>query len=46
MLLGHLSPETQKQLLTAPHTKNKSTYRFLIRGLWEMYGLDIWDIND
>jgi len=46
VLLGHLSPETQKQLLTAPHTKNKSTYRFLIRGLREMYGMDIWDINE
>ena len=46
VLLGHLSTETQMQLLTAPHTKNKSTYRFLIRGLREMYGLDIWDINE
>ena len=45
VLLGHISPEEQKNLLTAPHTKNKTTYRFLMRGLREMYDLDIWDIN-
>lgn len=46
ILLGRVSPEMQKQMLTAPHTKNKTTYRFLIRGLREMYNLDIWDINE
>lgn len=45
VLLGHISPQEQKKLLTAPHTKNKSTYRFLIKGLRELYGLDIWEIN-
>ena len=44
--LGHISPEEQKRILTAPHTKNKTTYRFLIRGLRELYGLDIWEINE
>lgn len=45
MLLGHVSPQEQKARLTAPHTRNKSTYRFLIKGLQELYGLDIWEIN-
>ena len=43
--LGHLSPEEQKHLLTGPHAANKTTYRFLIRGLRELHGLDIWDIT-
>lgn len=45
ILLGRVPPEEQKRLLCAPHTKNRSVYRFLIRGIRDMYGLDIWDIN-
>lgn len=45
ILLGKVSPEEQKQLLTAPHTKNRSIYRFMIRGIRDLYGLDIWEIN-
>ena len=46
ILLGHISPEEQKKLLTGPHAKNKTTYRFLIRSLRELYDLDLWDITE
>ena len=46
ILLGHISPEEQKKLLTGPHAKNKTTFRFLISSLRELYSLDIWDITE
>ena len=42
----HENNELFESPLRESHTKNKTTYRFLIRGLREMYGLDIWDINE
>lgn len=45
VLLGHFPPEEQKRLLVAPHVKNRSVYCYLMRGLRETYGLDVWEIN-
>ena len=45
LLLGHISPEEQKKLLTAPHTKNRAIYRFMMRGLRDLYDLDIQEIT-
>ena len=45
ILLGRICPEEQKRLLAAPHTKNRAIYRFMMRGLRDIYGLDIQDIN-
>ena len=44
-LMGRISPEEQKQLLTAPHCKNRTVYRYLMEGLRKLYDLDIWEIN-
>ena len=46
ILMGRVPPEEQKRLLTGPQAKNRMTYRFLIRGLRELYGLDIWQIDE
>lgn len=45
ILLGHISPDEQKRLLIAPHTKNRMIYRVLMQGLRELYDLDVWEIN-
>lgn len=46
ILLGHISPDEQKRLLTAPHTKNRMIYRAMMEGLRMIYGLDVWEINE
>lgn len=45
ILLGHVEPAEQIRLLTGPQAKNRTAYRYLMRGLRELYGLDVWEIN-